>query len=400
MRKSTDLTKLRSAKRGKQSQDTSVPQSSSPSTISPEILETITKEVTEKVTANPKEGISNMFNALQPTAITSQGSIACASSTYSNINRDNAIQETVEAAIVNQSDKITSGRSSSGFVSTSVSIEARVPDKLKSKIWSKQYVDCGSLLLRNKQGKEKLPLQVENSMRTGSLTIHQVEREDTDGELSSMNDWVTAWNRYMTIYCIKYPHEQAKLAKNLEAVRDIADAKGNWYSYDKDFRSLIEQGHVQWGDVHMELYVNTRLTSSQSIKTTNPHKELSKTIPRGACFQFHTGKQCNAGLSCRFQQRCYNCGGSHPFIRCTKRVQRPYRVLQKFKYSHHNQPNSSIRLGHPLLPSKGPTTIKPKRPGYDETDTNYLMNGFSLSFVGECHGVESQNLRSALIVRI
>lgn len=64
--------------------------------------------------------------------------------------------------MVNQSDKITSGRSTSGFVSTSVAIEARVPDKLKSKIWSKQYVDFGSLLLRNKQGKEKRSLQVEN----------------------------------------------------------------------------------------------------------------------------------------------------------------------------------------------------------------------------------------------
>lgn len=85
-----------------------------------------------------------MFNALQPPAITSQGSIACESITKSNINRDNAIQETVEAAIINQSDKITTGRSSSGFVSTSISIEARVPDKLKSKIWSKQYVDFGN----------------------------------------------------------------------------------------------------------------------------------------------------------------------------------------------------------------------------------------------------------------
>lgn len=222
-----------------------------------------------------------MFNALQPTAIISHGSIACASSTNSNINRDNAIQERVETAMVNQSIKITSGRSTSGFVkcSTSVAIEARVPDKLKSKIWSKQYVDFGSLLLRNKQGKEKRSLQVENSMKPGMLTIHQVEREDTDRELFSMNDWLTAWNRYMAIYCIKYPHEQAKLAKHLEAVRDIADAKGNWYSYDEDFRSLIEQGHVQWGDVHMKLYVNARLTSSQSIKTTNPHNELSKTIP-------------------------------------------------------------------------------------------------------------------------
>lgn len=49
----------------------------------------------------------------------------------------------------------------------------------------------------------------------------------------------------------------------------------------------------------MELYVNTRLTSSQSIKTTNSNKELSKTIPRRAFFLFHPGKQCNVGLSYR-----------------------------------------------------------------------------------------------------
>lgn len=64
-------------------------------------METIKKDVTEKVIANLKGEISNMFNALHLTAITSQGSIACASSIKSHINRDSAIQETVEAAIVN-----------------------------------------------------------------------------------------------------------------------------------------------------------------------------------------------------------------------------------------------------------------------------------------------------------
>lgn len=43
-----------------------------------------------------------------------------------------------KAAVVNQSAQITSDRSNSGFVSTSVSNEARVPDKLKSKIWLKR----------------------------------------------------------------------------------------------------------------------------------------------------------------------------------------------------------------------------------------------------------------------
>lgn len=49
----------------------------------------------------------------------------------------------------------------------------------------------------------------------------------------------------------------------------------------------------------MELYVNTRLTSSQSIKTTNSNKELSKTIPRGAFFLISSRKavQCRSFLS-------------------------------------------------------------------------------------------------------
>lgn len=37
------------------------------------------------------------------------------------------------------------------------------------------------------------------------------------GKLFSINDWLTALNKYMAIYGIKHPHEQAKLAKHLEA---------------------------------------------------------------------------------------------------------------------------------------------------------------------------------------
>lgn len=142
-------------------------------------------------------------------------------------------------------------------------------------------MDFGSLLVRNKQGKEIFFLQAENSTKPCMLTIHQVVKDDTDVEISSLEDWLTVCNRYMTIYCIKYPHEQAKLAKHLAAVKDIADSKCNWYCYDKDFRSLIEQSQVKWGDIYIELYVNARLTSSQSIKTTNSRKEFRKTIPRG-----------------------------------------------------------------------------------------------------------------------
>lgn len=99
-----------------------------------------------------------------------------------------------------------------------------------------------------------------------------------------------------------------------------------------DFRMLIAQGQVEWGDVHMELYVNARLTTSQSTKPYKGSKDIEySSMPRGVCFQYHSGKHCSAGLSCRFQHRCYNCNGSHPFVHCNKPAKQPFRVIPKYQ---------------------------------------------------------------------
>ena len=56
-----------------------------------------------------------------------------------------------------------------------------------------------------------------------------------------MHDWITAWNGYGMIYCLKYPKKHAKLAEHLKAVREIKYGKGNWERYD-----------VHLGDGNME----------------------------------------------------------------------------------------------------------------------------------------------------
>jgi hypothetical protein len=125
-----------------------------------------------------------------------------------------------------------------------------VSDRIKSKIWSKQFIDFATLLSKDKKSRSKLSLQVEQSDDPGKLTIRQL---DTNGEseltVSTMHDWITAWNRFSAIYCLKFRNEQAKLAKHLEAVRNIADARGNWQTYDIviDFRTLVAHVEVEWG---------------------------------------------------------------------------------------------------------------------------------------------------------
>ncbi|XP_061165169.1 uncharacterized protein LOC133174133 [Saccostrea echinata] len=236
--------------------------------LSPDVLETITREVTERVTATIREELTTLIsNVTSSTTATSQGSISnntsgvsvnndqgltnsviCGSeSTAPSTSNDQAIQQSVEALVINHTEKIA-GKSPSGFVSTAIPIDARVSDQLKSKIRSNQYVDFIKLLSKDKQKKGKFSLQVEDGDSPGKLTIHQVENDSSnDASVSSMHDWLTAWNRFSAIYCMKYTDQQAKLAKHLEAVREIADAKGNWKGYDTDFRMLVAQGQVAWG---------------------------------------------------------------------------------------------------------------------------------------------------------
>lgn len=44
------------------------------------------------------------------------------------------------------------------------------------------------------QSKEHYSLEEENSMKPDILTIHKVDKNDTQVELFSMNDWNIAWN--------------------------------------------------------------------------------------------------------------------------------------------------------------------------------------------------------------
>ncbi|XP_062607450.1 uncharacterized protein LOC134269265 [Saccostrea cucullata] len=229
-----------------------------------------------------------------------------------------------------------------------------------------------ALLLKKEKGKSKYSIKVEEQDQTGKVVIHNMRSTDDDevrdGSLS-LHDWVTAWNRYMTIYCIKDSLAQPKLAKHMESVRQIAEEKGDWRKYDKEFRELIEQGEVEWGDVHMEIYVNARLKQSEkkSSKITADRSSFGtyEEVPQGSCFAYHkTGRYCRLGSSCKFQHRCYNCGGFHPIYICKKPIQRPFRFLDKSRTQKPFQGNGTstntgnAKFSKPTYPTKGSNSSK------------------------------------------
>ncbi|XP_056017194.1 uncharacterized protein LOC130053735 [Ostrea edulis] len=324
--------------------------STSPTTIPPETLAALTQAITKSVTEKVLAEIKPLLQQQGSISVHNEGSDCQMISRSGSAN----ISGLVSSAVVEHSSQIVGTECPSlanagkkaGFVSFSVPIEAKVSDKIKSKIWSKQYVDM-ALLLKKEKGKSKYSIKVEEQDQSGKVVIHNMRSENDDdvrdGSLS-LNDWVTAWNRYATIYCIKYTSAQPKLAKHMESVKQIAEDKGDWRKYDKEFRELIEQGEVEWGDVHMEIYVNARPKQSEKrlSKIATERSTLGKyeEIPHGACFAFHkAGRYCTLGASCKFQHRCFNCGGIHPIYSCKNLLQRPFRFLDRARTQKSFQSN-------------------------------------------------------------
>ncbi|KAK3106089.1 hypothetical protein FSP39_012562 [Pinctada imbricata] len=305
------------------------------------LIDDITNKVTERVTASIRTEMTTMFQQLVQgsNSIPSTNSDNGQTSDSQPSNNTATIPQTpasderiVEASIV---DHIETVAGNSGFVSTAVPIQAKVSDKIKAKIWSNQFVEMKALLDNKDQDAKRsnFHLKIDEDEESGFI-IKQLDKRDSDKqEIQSLSDWITAWNRYAAIYCTKYNDKHLQLAKHMETVRDIAEVKGNWRFYDKEFRQLISQGQVTWGDIHMELYVNARLSATTATKSNNlGTKRHNVPIPKGACYQFHSGKICNAGRACKHQHSCFNCGAFHPFASCNKTIQRPFRVLERFQY--------------------------------------------------------------------
>lgn len=114
--------------------------------LSPDVLETITAHMTQRVTATIRDELTALINNINSnSASNSQGSISINPLVASNNDDndglvtesrhlDNAIQHSVEAVVVDHTEKIA-GKCPTGFVSTAVPIDARVSDNLVKPVY-------------------------------------------------------------------------------------------------------------------------------------------------------------------------------------------------------------------------------------------------------------------------
>ena len=207
------------------------------------------------------------------------------------------------------------------FTSVSVNLSSRVGSKIKAKIWANEYVEFGALLASTPQV-DKYALSMTPSTVQSKQPRLTLEPYHTTKKVSNIQQWVSAFNTFVSVFTERYQSETPQLMKYCEVVRDIALSNGDWLWYDEQFRYLRQSApdKYPWDQIHWELWLraSANFRRSQSFtnkpQTTTRQRFRSNFFPRGTCWAFHAGKHCQG---CQFEHVCYKCGAKHPAIQCS-----------------------------------------------------------------------------------
>ncbi|PFX14401.1 hypothetical protein AWC38_SpisGene21445 [Stylophora pistillata] len=121
------------------------------------------------------------------------------------------------------------------FSSIAIALGSRVNPKIKAKIWGSEYVDFGGLLSLS-PNIDRYTLSLTPSNTSSNQPQLTLEPSQPPKRIHSLNQWLSAFNTFVTIYVEKYPPEASKLMKYCEVVRDIASKPDDWSFYDEQFR--------------------------------------------------------------------------------------------------------------------------------------------------------------------
>lgn len=206
------------------------------------------------------------------------------------------------------------------FTSINLPVDARVPLKLKTRIWQNEFIDFGLLLVNQfSEGKYQLTF----NSGDGSVPSLALEPVTKPKKIVSFENWVQAFHVFAGVYTSRFPSDGPGLMKYGSTIQDLA-AKGlNWRFYDENFRFLRQTPatSLPWGTIHWELWLRSQSPVSAKKPQTPVHPGKlvpNLRIPKGFCFSYHKGGVC---MGCSFKHDCFKCEGSHRALTCNFRAQ-------------------------------------------------------------------------------
>ncbi len=102
---------------------------------------------------------------------------------------------------------------------------AMVSDTIKNKIWANEYVDLGILLPNGDVKSQGVPIVVNGVGNEKKLALQE------NSKIKTLDQWISAFSVYMTIYCQKITKTTGDLIKYMDIIRNMARQKGNLLLY-------------------------------------------------------------------------------------------------------------------------------------------------------------------------
>ena len=110
------------------------------------------------------------------------------------------------------------GNNDLGFFNQS---QLEISDKLKSRIWARQYVDFAKLYFGSKSGK------VTTTVTSTSNSVTSIESAPVR-EINNILTWSRAFQLYASIYCRRYEGESSAMFQYMSIIQSIARKLPNW----------------------------------------------------------------------------------------------------------------------------------------------------------------------------
>ena len=182
----------------------------------------------------------------------------------------------------------------------------QVPNKLKLKIVSGEYVDLGALLTKSvdvDDGTKHL------TVKDGSIIL---DTNKATTKIVDINQWTNAFIIFASIYTNAHPSATSDIFKYMYNIRLGASRnKGlGWKHYDTQFRLRKEKNPtMSWSDINHELWMLYMYGSGTSEETKTKNLNINK------CYDFNYKGLC-ARQNCPYLHRCLKCSFGHPIIKC------------------------------------------------------------------------------------
>lgn len=236
--------------------------------------------------------------------------------------------------------------------STQLSIGYHVDNATKHKIVNGEYINLGSLLVRD-------PTKSQSSTLTLDAQGQLVTQPKPTSKISNVKNWTDAFLIYASIYLEAHPSRMQQLLKYMHDIRLGAEKAVGWVTYDEQYRlRKAINPSSNWGIIDSELWLVYMNPTSTAPQQSN---QQSSTYYK--CYDYNYRAICQR-TQCPYLHRCLKCNNSHPVVHCIKaqpnanqgpgNTQRPFRANWQPKNSNQTpfQP-SAARQPRPQSNSMG-----------------------------------------------